>query len=109
LGGSDDVSNLFLMCKECHDIAPNTTSSDHFFQWVENQSWFSRQISQHISEMKTFGITEKDGEEITKILHSDDFNQWCKNNIGLHWNQSGYGVKITPSTLYAALQAYRKK
>ena len=24
LGGSDDASNLFLLCRECHDRMPNT-------------------------------------------------------------------------------------
>ena len=108
LGGSDDVSNLFLMCKECHDLAPNTLSKDVFFQWVEHQSWFSRKYSEHISEMKTFGISEKDCKAITKLLFSKDFNQWCRKNIGLHWSQSGYGAKITTSSLYAAVQTYRK-
>lgn len=32
LDGTDDVSNLFLMCRECHDAAPNTNISEIFFQ-----------------------------------------------------------------------------
>ena len=32
LGGTDDPSNLFLMCRDCHDRAPNTPSREIFFK-----------------------------------------------------------------------------
>ena len=34
LGGNQDESNLFLMCKQCHDLAPNTSFTEIFFQWA---------------------------------------------------------------------------
>ena len=58
--------------------------------------------------MKTFDISEEDCKEITELLKSDDFKQWFKDNVGLHGNQSGYGVKITASSFFAAYLAYRK-
>src|SRR5262249_7160404 len=33
LGGTDDVDNLFLMCRECHDLAPNTCIPAILFEW----------------------------------------------------------------------------
>ncbi|SHN87660.1 HNH endonuclease [Bradyrhizobium erythrophlei] len=38
LGGSDGPSNRFLMCRECHDLQPNTPFPDIFFEWVRAQS-----------------------------------------------------------------------
>jgi hypothetical protein len=39
LGGTDEVANLFLMCRECHDLAPNTSFPEIFFEWARAQSW----------------------------------------------------------------------
>jgi hypothetical protein len=108
LGGSDDVSNLFLMCSECHDLAPNTSSSDSFFKWVEKQSWFSRRYSELLDGMKPFDISEKDSKEIKKILQSDDFHQWWSKNGSLHHNQSGNDVATTASPLYATISAFQE-
>lgn len=33
-GGSDEPSNLFLMCKECHEESPDTLNPQNFFKWV---------------------------------------------------------------------------
>lgn len=40
LGGTDDFSNLFLMCKRCHELAPDTVYPDLFFEWVKAQFFF---------------------------------------------------------------------
>jgi len=42
LGGTNDVANLFLMCRECHDLAPNTSVLEIFFEWARAQSWHTR-------------------------------------------------------------------
>ena len=34
LGGEDKPSNLFLMCKECHLLSPDTIYPSAFFKWV---------------------------------------------------------------------------
>lgn len=38
-GGEDIPDNLFLMCKSCHDLAPNTKSREVFLDWVERQDY----------------------------------------------------------------------
>jgi len=42
LGGVDRVSNLFLMCRECHDLAPNTASRKTFLNWARSQQFWHR-------------------------------------------------------------------
>lgn len=32
--GPDDVGNLVILCRPCHESAPNTTSPDVFFSWL---------------------------------------------------------------------------
>ncbi|MFF7954156.1 HNH endonuclease signature motif containing protein [Streptomyces griseorubiginosus] len=35
--GPDDVGNLVILCRPCHESAPNTTSPDAFFSWLERR------------------------------------------------------------------------
>lgn len=60
LGGLDTADNLFLMCKECHDLAPNTVYRDIFLKWVGRQDWSTKSINAITSELAAFGFTEKD-------------------------------------------------
>lgn len=34
LGGSDDVSNAFLLCPKCHEESPDTANPSSFIRWV---------------------------------------------------------------------------
>lgn len=34
LGGSDDPSNMFLLCPKCHEDAPDTTNAEAFMRWI---------------------------------------------------------------------------
>lgn len=108
LGGTDEPSNLFLMCRECHDLAPNTTSREIFFKWVDAQNWFKRLEIQFKDELKTFNIKDIEMEDFTKILTSLEFKKWSKDKMGIHMNQAGYGPKLTKSTLIGAVVEYKK-
>lgn len=37
VGGSDDIENLVILCKECHLEAPNTTSVEFFHEWLQER------------------------------------------------------------------------
>lgn len=37
IGGSDDPSNLFLLCEECHVLSPDTDNPHNFFLWIYNR------------------------------------------------------------------------
>jgi 5-methylcytosine-specific restriction endonuclease McrA len=112
LGGKDEPSNLFLMCKECHDLAPNTTSRKAFFEWVNSQNWMDRLIKKINDEFKNYGFDISDSKEmenLSKILLSKEFKEWAKENISIHFSQSGYGSRITFSSIVALLWDYIKK
>ena len=36
-GGEDSPSNMFLMCKSCHEKSPDTVNTRAFFRWVYDQ------------------------------------------------------------------------
>jgi hypothetical protein len=104
LGGSDEPSNLFLMCAECHDLAPNTPLPHLFFKWVDKQSWFTRSFSLLKNELEVYDITGEDKTtKFSGILNSVAFQEWSNNKCGLHGSQAGYGIKVTVSSLVALL------
>ncbi|MEK3839200.1 HNH endonuclease [Paenibacillus sp. FSL P2-0136] len=52
--GEDIPENLFLMCKSCHDRAPNTKSREAFLDWVEKQDYTSLVQEDIMRELRTF-------------------------------------------------------
>lgn len=44
LGGSNDVSNYFLMCGSCHEQSPDTSIPEIFFRWVSNKESYLEQL-----------------------------------------------------------------
>ncbi|NPC50973.1 HNH endonuclease [Corallococcus sp. AB032C] len=109
LGGSDEPSNLFLMCAECHDLAPNLHAGDLFMKWVENQNHGKRLESQLKAAMDSFGMTGQELHGFGGTFVSDEFQQWFAENSGLHGTQTGtQGVVLTMSTILGALIEYRR-
>ncbi|MEL6557042.1 MAG: HNH endonuclease [Bacteroidota bacterium] len=100
LGGSNEPANLFLMCSECHDLAPNTTFPDLFMRWVSKQNYFVRRAKevQELMETFDFKVTHEEAAEFHQTLVSKDYLKWFMENSGLHWNQRGLGNKVTTST-----------
>lgn len=61
-GGSDEPSNLFLLCEECHHLSPDTDDPRNFFLWVYN-----KRQEEHFSF---------DGWNFGKVI--DQVNTLCK-------------------------------
>jgi hypothetical protein len=110
LGGSDEPENLFLMCRECHDLAPNTNIPDIFFRWVRSQSHGTREGAKMEDAFRAFGI-EGDALkfQFCTLMGSDEFNRWIADKFSLHFPQSNYPSvvgRLTPSTLIGLAWQY---
>lgn len=102
LGGTNDCANLFLMCRECHDRAPNTSIAGVFFEWALAQSHYSREFARYSEAFESFGFDQSRQKEFARLLNSDKFRAWIKDKYSLHWPQSGYAStssRLTPATL----------
>lgn len=102
LGGSDSVGNLFLMCRECHDLAPNTSIPEIFFEWVRSQAWLRREQARIDQALEAFSVSQHDYPEIQKTINSPEFKVWVDGKMGLHRPQSNYAPRssrLTPSTI----------
>lgn len=103
LGGSDALSNLFLMCKECHELAPDTSYPDIFFKWVEEQNYVIREADKLIKELEVFNLNI---EDLTlQIADTEDFHKFLLTNCGIHRSIYG-GTKIKKSTIAGLLYKF---
>lgn len=109
LGGTDEPSNLFLMCRECHDLAPNTAVPDIFFQWIRTQSYERRESAKIDEALRSFGLGSNSLAELAAIMKSPDFNNWTAGKLGLHRPQSNYPAvsnRLTPATMIGLAKYY---
>jgi len=111
LGGSDKVSNLFLMCRECHDLAPNTTSRKVFLDWAKTQRFLHREAVKITAALDSFGIEEVIFDDLSTLMRSEKFKSWATKRTGRHWPQSGYAPRssrITYSTIIGLALEHRR-
>ena len=109
LGGTNNPNNLFLMCKECHDLAPNTNIPDIFYEWISTQNHLKREMKKIQESLESFNLSLNNMIEIEQVIKSEDFNTWVKEGrIGLHFPQNRYASRswrLTTST-YVGLAVY---
>ncbi|MEZ2143124.1 HNH endonuclease [Bradyrhizobium sp. DN5] len=101
LGGSDDASNLFLLCRECHDRMPNTNIPEIFYEWARAQNWSRREDAKILDAMKAFRVEGVMVPDLERVLESEDYKLWSEGRRGLHWPQSNYASissRLTPAT-----------
>jgi len=109
LGGTDECDNLFLMCRECHDLAPNTGIRAIFFEWARAQSSYAREGEKVKAALRSFGIEKQDHERYCAVMNSESFHAWVDGRIGLHRPQSNYAPtssRLTPATMVGLLVYY---
>ena len=109
--GTDDVDNLFLMCRECHDLAPNTCVPAIFFEWARAQSSYGRELARIRAALHAFGVGDAEARDLDALLNSKEFEAWKANKIGLHRPQSNYApttYRLTPATLVGLAVHYRR-
>lgn len=110
LGGSDEPSNLFLMCKECHELAPDTPYPDIFFKWVDGQDHIKRIVDRVNKTLELYNIDEEQFCRYficssEKTPDQEDFRKFCVKKIGLHRSIYG-GAKIKESTYIGLLYEF---
>lgn len=102
LGGADSVENLFLMCRECHDLAPNTNIPEIFLEWARSQHWLKREKAKINEALEAFAVAKRDYGKFLKTMGSPTFRAWVEDRMGLHWPQSNYAPRssrLTPATM----------
>ncbi|MFK2827159.1 HNH endonuclease [Bacillus sp. B190/17] len=104
-GGSDEVENLFLMCAECHDKAPNTKSREAFLQWTSKQNHSKNFYELVMKEIRNYELQDKI-KLINDLIKTKKLWNLIEDDLGIHVNQSRGGIEITVSTVIAAIAEY---
>ncbi|MCW2994324.1 MAG: hypothetical protein JWQ18_1819 [Conexibacter sp.] len=100
LGGSDEPSNLVLLCRRCHQDAPNVADPTYMLDWIARRDpWLSHHLAllnrtvdrSHLRDVVD-GFTDEQVEAAQRIL-SELLRTWT----GTH------GLRFTESTLEAVI------
>ena len=97
IGGSNDVDNLFLLCRDCHRESPDCSDDRFFFKWVsENASGFEVDVALSKVEKISKGVSDAGGG-IDHLRGKDLLSLMSKafESIQTH------GGRISDSTYYA--------
>lgn len=87
LGGSDEPSNLVLLCHECHKISPDTTNRQLMLTWIKNKKSYSVENQDNIRKaIDFFNLSQK---EIIKlgdlfINNKEDIMSYIDKNVSTH-------------------------
>ena len=111
LGGRDEVSNLFLMCRECHDLAPNTSIPEIFFEWAGAQDSSAREDAKIRTALNSFRVDATGEADLCGLINSAEFKSWRSGKSGLHRPQSNYApisYRLTTSTTIGLAVYYQR-
>lgn len=92
LGGTDDPSNLFLLCKKCHYESPDTINPDNFFAWVVYKRTYETYGKTHVdnlikaAKMKSYDYYELKSKLPKFFIHQKEFKDKVVKRCGLHFN-----------------------
>ena len=104
LGGSNDVSNLFLMCPTCHKDSPDTTNRELFFEWVSK-----RTLKDTLKSAYPW-IYDLANELENRNIPVEDFNSWYEEDKTryekAYEQMNSHGFEIVDSTIVAGFLGY---
>jgi hypothetical protein len=107
-GGEDIPENLFLMCKSCHDRAPNTKSREAFLDWVERQDYTALVQEDIMRELRNFELLDRIGD-VNEMLADRELMKRFFSNSGFHMNQARGGSEITLSSIFVQIAEELKR
>ena len=77
LGGSSEASNLVLLCKRCHKVAPDNKRPRYMLKFIGNRPNYYGEQLEMIAQIPRADL------ELT-AEHMGDFQVWLGKNVGIH-------------------------
>ena len=78
LGGSNDASNLVLLCKKCHKAAPDTKRSRHMFRFITKRP--------HYQDKLLSALSATPGSDMQIVFENQaEFKAYLTENMGVHF------------------------
>lgn len=109
MGGGDNLDNLFLLCEQCHVLAPMTKNPVIFFNWLKvpkphSRSEVNKRQAEELSKYIDTNFTQSEQKKIREVmscLTCQDLHNLLKSkmsDIELHFDRSK-GAHLSVSTL----------
>jgi hypothetical protein len=102
VGGSDDPSNLVLLCHECHEAAPMVADRRFMLAWAaRRRNWLLRQNDEIKQHLQRLGVSKQRLKAVGKLDHRLMEEVVLESKVGTHFSSERGG--IISSATYAAL------
>ncbi|MFI2207662.1 HNH endonuclease signature motif containing protein [Streptomyces sp. NPDC020192] len=115
--GTDDADNLAVLCRPCHESAPNTASRDAFLSWLERRQASGdgpgmanlRILAEFLGDAgtrETFNSQLRDvpHEEIERIARETAREAGASLRPTVHFGQGGWNYETTRAVMAEAIR-----
>ena len=99
-GGVMSPNNVILLCRECHDEAPDVIDPGEVWRWIKHTKPSLGYGTLKMERAAKMAVEM--GADIQRFS-VDRFNQIMLSEVGLHLMQSGAGCRIKPSSIAWAI------
>jgi hypothetical protein len=112
-GGTDDVENLVILCRPCHETAPNTTSPDVFFSWLGRRQASGdgpgmtglRLLDEFLGDPQNLEpFRHLPPEAVEGIAHQAVLEAGASLRPTVHFGQGGWNYETTRAVMAEALR-----
>lgn len=99
-GGNMTHENIVLLCRDCHDEAPDVTDGREMWRWIkETRPMFYGTLKAE----RAMEIAASRGVDLSKF-NAKRFAEIADEHVGVHLMQSGSGARLKPSSLAWAIE-----
>lgn len=98
LGGTNDVSNIVLLCASCHDAMPDINNKKIALKWIKENNRYIDDFEKSL-KLSDFKIDESNltQSEIKKAIKT------AKKMASVHCTQTLSGPRLKPLSVYVAI------
>jgi hypothetical protein len=76
------------MCRECHDLAPNTDITEIFFDWVRPHNFYTREWEKIQQALRAFGMDHSRRDKLLPVIQSESL----KSGLAASWQSTGHNL-----------------
>ena len=104
--GSNELSNLILLCRFCHRRCPDVNDRDEVFSWVNHQVSEVRRFYDLVrAALKAANLDQKDMQALSSVLQSKTVENIVDDLVAL----SGVHHGVKESTVQSSLTVWLKR
>jgi hypothetical protein len=80
LGGRPEVSNLVLLCHDCHISAPSVRNPEYMLRWMRERPGHTEMLQREVADDPLFRMLADD-PRVVSMVFTPEFRQFYKDNV----------------------------